>query len=173
MSWSRRTRSGSRKRVRVRAARHGCLRREQVLRRSGRVREGVARGRPDPDHARPTAAPSRRRCTCCPRSGSATPGMAIRPCLEALAARGPRTEGHDGHRRDACRRSAHALAVRRRRRCRCCSPRTRRTPSGCSAGRIRRRSSRTASTTSSSHGRDGAVNRRTRSARRRPRTARP
>ena len=34
--------------------------------------------------------------------------------------------------------------------CRCCSPRTRRTPSGCSASRTRARTSRTASTTSSS-----------------------
>ena len=61
-------------RVRVRAARHRGLRRQPLLRRVRRVRQGGARGHPDPDHRCATAAPSRRRCTCCRRSGSATPG---------------------------------------------------------------------------------------------------
>ena len=39
-----------------------------------RVREGVARRHPDPDHRRATAGQSRRRSTCCRRSGSATRG---------------------------------------------------------------------------------------------------
>ena len=46
-------------RARVRAARHRRLRRGPLLRRVRRVREGVARGHPDPDHACTTAAPRR------------------------------------------------------------------------------------------------------------------
>ncbi len=61
-------------RARVRAARHRRLRRRPLLRRRRRVREGGAGGRPDPHRGRPTGAPSRRRCTSCPRCGSATPG---------------------------------------------------------------------------------------------------
>ena len=61
-------------RLRVRAARHGRVRRGSLLRRVRRIREGVAGGPPGPDHRRRTAARSRPRCTCCRRSGSATPG---------------------------------------------------------------------------------------------------
>ena len=61
-------------RVRVRAARHRRVRRGSLLRRVRRVRQGVARGHPDPDHASTTAARSRPSCTCCRRSGSATRG---------------------------------------------------------------------------------------------------
>ena len=113
-----------------------------------RVRQGVARRRPGPDHRRTTAARSRRRCTCCRRCGSATPGRgaasADGPSLRdaqpaparviAAVAPGP-----------GRRASLHATARRR-----CCSPRTRPTPSACSAGPTRRRTSRTASTTTSS-----------------------
>ena len=44
------SRSRGRQRVRVRAARHRRLRRGPLLRRLRRVRQGVARGHPDPDH---------------------------------------------------------------------------------------------------------------------------
>ena len=58
------SRGRSRQRVRVRTARHGRLRRGSLLRRVRRVRQGVARGHPDPDQ-RPQ-----------PRPGS---GRAARP----------------------------------------------------------------------------------------------
>ncbi len=61
-------------RARVRAARHRRLRRQPLLRRLRRIRQGRARGPADPHQRRPTAAPRRRRCTCCRRCGSATPG---------------------------------------------------------------------------------------------------
>ena len=66
------------RRARVRADRHRRLRRRPLLRRLGRVREGVARGRPRPDHGDQPRPRARRRCTCCPRSGSATPGRGRR-----------------------------------------------------------------------------------------------
>ena len=47
---------------------------EPLLRRVRRIREGVARRHPDPDHRQQPRARRRRRCTCCRRSGSATPG---------------------------------------------------------------------------------------------------
>ena len=51
------SRGRSRQRIRVRAARHRRLRPGSLLRRLRRVRQGVARGHPDPDHASTTAAP--------------------------------------------------------------------------------------------------------------------
>ena len=63
-------------RARVRAARHRRLRRGPLLRRLRRVRQGLARRHPDPDHRRTTADRRPRRCICCRRCGSATPGPA-------------------------------------------------------------------------------------------------
>ena len=64
-----------RSRARVRAARHRRLRRGSLLRRRRRVRQGRARGHADPasrvDQPRPRGGAAR---TCCPPSGSATPG---------------------------------------------------------------------------------------------------
>ena len=45
---------------------------------SSSTRKADARGPRDPRHRRTTAAPSRRRCTCCRTSGSATPGPGAR-----------------------------------------------------------------------------------------------
>ncbi len=73
--------------IRVRTARHRRVRSGPLLRRVRRVRQGVAGRHPDSDHRRTIAAPSRRRCTCCRRSGSATRGrgaaMRHRPALAA------------------------------------------------------------------------------------------
>ena len=62
----------------VRAARHRHLRRQPLLDRRGRVREG--RSRPTSWRGSPSAtrAPRRRRSTCCRRSGSATSGRTTR-----------------------------------------------------------------------------------------------
>ena len=143
-------------RVRVRAARHRRLRRRPLLRRRRRVRQGGARGPADPDHRAQPRARTPRRCTCCRRCGSATPGRgaptAPKPAPAARVRRRRRSSSPStpelGRRR---------LLLRRRRR-RCCSPRTRRTPSGCSARRTRRRTSRTASTGTSSTATTDAVN---------------
>ena len=60
--------------LRVRAARHRRLRRRPLLRRVRRVRQGGAGRHPDQDHGVSTAGRTRPICTCCRRSGSATPG---------------------------------------------------------------------------------------------------
>ena len=80
----------------VRADRHRRLRRRPLLRRRGRVREGDARGHPGADHGRRTAAPRRRGCTCCRRSGSATRGHGAARHARRAAPR----RGRGGHRRD-------------------------------------------------------------------------
>ena len=85
----------------------------------------------DPDHRLPTAARRRRRCTCCRRSGSATPGR-------GAATRRGRCSGRPPARPTAVIAASHPelgerfLALRGRGR-RCSSPRTRPTPSGSSA----------------------------------------
>ena len=124
------------RRVRVRAARHGRVRRRPLLRRVRRVREGVAGRHPGPDHGRPIAARAGRRCTCCRRSGSATRGRGAASRMPTslrcrLAEDGRTIAGVASELGDA------VLYCRRRSR-RCCSPRTRRTPSGSSAARIAR-----------------------------------
>ncbi len=112
------------RRARIRADRHRRLRRRPLLRRVRRVRQG-RRGRPaDADHRRQPRTGGGAARTCCRRSGSATPG------------RGATTAGADGSQarpavqgcaaiaaRDQALRPA--LALRRRRSRRCCSPRTR------------------------------------------------
>ena len=89
----------------VRAGRHRRLRRQPLLRRLRRVREGVAERHPDPHHRRQSRPTSTRRSTCCRRSGFATPGRGrptrlrpssqpnrrARPPIGASSARGPRT----------------------------------------------------------------------------------
>ena len=70
----RRERPARQARPRVRAARHGRLRRRPLLDRRGRLRQGRS-DRPADDgagHQRRTATPTR--CTCCRRCGSATRG---------------------------------------------------------------------------------------------------
>ena len=80
------------RRARVRADRHRRLRREPLLRRVRRIRQGGAGRHPDAGHASPTAARSRRRCTCCRSSGRATPGAGPnsprRPLLQLRGRRG-------------------------------------------------------------------------------------
>ena len=58
----------------VRTARHRRLRRRPLLRRLRRIRQGRRRRHPDPHHASSIADPKPPRCTCCRRSGFATPG---------------------------------------------------------------------------------------------------
>ena len=60
--------------VRVRAARHRRVRPGSLLRRVRRVCQGVAGGPPRSRSPSRTAVRSRRRCTCCRPSGSATRG---------------------------------------------------------------------------------------------------
>ena len=115
-------------RARIRAARHGRLRRGSLLRRVRRVREGRARRHPGP-HQVTTAARSRRRSTCCRRSGFATPGRgtatATRPSLQAVfaaramaIAHAPRRSRWRAATEQICRGSAQVSS----------SPSTRRTP---------------------------------------------
>ena len=124
-----------------------------LLRRRRRVRQGRARGPADADHRARTAAPRRRRCTCCRRCGSATPGPGAgrRPPRPSLRADAPRRRRR-ARSPPSTPSSADRLAVRRRA-ASCCSPRTRPTPSGSSAppnadavrqGRHRRATSSTA-----------------------------
>ena len=61
-------------RARIRAGRHRDLRRQPLLRRLRRVREGLARKTFSCRSPCTTGDPTRRGCTCCPRSGSGTPG---------------------------------------------------------------------------------------------------
>ena len=63
-----------RRRARVRAARHRRLRRRPLLRHRHRVRQGRPGRHRASASRRSTAGPSRRRCTSCRTSGSATPG---------------------------------------------------------------------------------------------------
>ena len=128
--------SASRHGLRVRAARHRRVRRRSLLRRVRRIRQGVARRHPDPRSRSPTAGPSRRRCTCCRRSGSATPGRGASDGAAAGAAAGSTAAtavvaSHPelGERYLYCRRRAR----------RCSSPRTRPTPSASSARPTARR----------------------------------
>ena len=68
---NRRARQGP---ARVRADRHRRVRRRPLLRRVRRVRQGRARTTSSSASRSPTAGRTRRRCTCCRRCGSATPG---------------------------------------------------------------------------------------------------
>ncbi len=111
----------------VRAARHRRLRRRPLLRRLRRVREGDARGHPDPDHGRQPRPGRGRRCTCCRRSGSATPGRGADGEPRPATARATTGDRHARRARRAGRTArAGSLATARRS---CCSPRTRRTRS--------------------------------------------
>ena len=148
--------------TRVRARRHRRLRRRPLLRRLRRVRQGLARRHPHPDHRRQPRAGAARRSTCCRRSGSATPGRGAARARatgpspasrRTVPAHSSRTTPTLGRFRFASRREA------RRARPSSSSPRTRRTSSASSARPTTPpRTSRTPSTTTSSHGRADAVN---------------
>ena len=78
-------------RVRVRAARHRRLRRGSLLRRLRRVRQGLARGHPDPDHGPQPRAGRRRRSHLLPtlwfRNAWSWHADATRPTLAQVADR--------------------------------------------------------------------------------------
>ena len=137
----------------VRAARHRRLRRRPLLRRRGRIRQGRARRHPDADHGRTTAGPRRRRCTCCRSSGSATPGRGSRastkPQLRRTAA---------GDRSSSTHPRLPAMRLHLRRRARAAVLRQRNQRAAAVRAWTRRAISRTASTTTSSHGDRDAVN---------------
>ncbi len=159
-------------RARVRAARHRRLRRRPLLRRLRRVREGVARGHADRRSRSPTAARSRRRCTCCRRSGSATPGRGAARAARPSLRRSPATRQARRSRPSHAELGERFLVLRRAGR-RCSSPRTRRTRERLfGSAEPRRRTSRTASTTTSSHGDAERREPRADRAPRRPRTTR-
>ena len=85
----------------VRTPRHRDLRGRPLLRRLRRVRQGRVGGHPHSGHGREPGAGSWRRCTSCPRSGSATPGAGpteTRPASRRLRAGGG-AEGNEGGRR--------------------------------------------------------------------------
>ena len=114
----------------------GDLRRGPLLRRRRRVRQGRHRRTSSSGSPPRTAGRRRRRSTCCRRSGSATPGRGVddpeqpddRPATPNR--RRPADRAAPSHRRlgDVPARDRPASAPS------CCSPRTRRTPSG-SSGR--------------------------------------
>ena len=97
--------------TRVRAARHRRLRRRPLLRRGGRVRQGGARGPAGPGHRPQPRAGRRRRCTCCRRCCSATPGRGGWTG-RSPPARARRPARHRGR----ARRPRHPPALLRRRR---------------------------------------------------------
>ena len=92
-----------------------------------RVRQGGARRHPDPASRPPTAAPSRRRCTCCRRSGSATTGPGVvgdRPAARELCPM-PAEDAHAARsRRPTTGWATTGWPAPGNRSC--CSPRTRR-----------------------------------------------
>ena len=143
-------------RVRVRTARHRRVRPGSLLRRVRRVCQGIARGHPDPDH-RPQPRP---------RAGrAARPADALVPQPVVLARAIPtgrvsaQADGTAG--RASSRPSipswASAISTAKAT-CRCCSRRTKPTPSGSSASPTAPPTSRTASTTTSSTAGQDAVN---------------
>ena len=117
--------------VRVRAARHGRLRRGSVLRRVRRVREGGAGRHPHQDHAFTTAGRKRRGFTCCRRCGSGTRGRGAWTSRKpSLREAGPAAIEASHHELGDVRAAA---ATGRRS---CCSPRTRATRSACGGSPI-------------------------------------
>ena len=95
-------------RARVRADRYRRLRRQPLLRRPGRVREGVARGRPDPDHG---DQPRRRAGDAARAADALVPQhLARRRRADAKPSlrRGSRPERYPGDRRHARARSVSA-----------------------------------------------------------------
>ena len=128
--------------VRVRAARHGCLRRQPLLRRGGRVRQGGARGRAAADHrAQPGAggggaAPAADPVVPQHLVGTGRPGHCCARCRACPARPSSPRRTSGSVTGGCCAWAPHG----------CCSPTTTPTPSGSSAHRTRRRTSRTAST---------------------------
>ena len=140
-------------RIRVRTARYGRVRSGSLLRRVRGVRQGVPRGHADPDHASTTAARKRPSCTSCRRSGSATsgPGMAVPTGPRCTRSPAPRERASSRPSIPSWENASSAAKGT----CRCCSRRTKPTPSASSACPTAARTSRTASTTTSSTARKG------------------
>ena len=134
--------------VRVRTDRHRRVRPGPLLRRVRRVRQGLARGYPDPLHGSQPRTGRRPPSTSCRGCGSATsgPGMPMRSARRSRRLRIARARASSG---PSTRGWARATSTARGTP-RCCSPRTRRTRSGSSGHRTSRPTSRTGSTTPSS-----------------------
>ena len=127
---------------RVRADRHGRLRRRPILRRVRRIREGGRRGHSYPDHGRQPRPGGRADCNVLPTvwfRNTWSWGQVQNPSC-AMGSIEPGVHRHQ------CDRLRPAMAVLRRVRRNCCSPKTRPTTSGFSAPRTRTVTLRTAST---------------------------
>ena len=161
------SRGRGRHRIRVRTARHRRLRREPLLRRLRGIRQGDARRHPDPDHASTTAGRSARRVA------RAADALVPQPVVLAgnrragrRCSRSSAVAGRASSRRSIpCSASATSTATAKRR---CCSRRTRPTPSASSACPTGPRTSRTASTTASSTAEPKPSTRSRKAPRRRP-----
>ena len=135
----------------VRAARYWRLQGRSLLRRLRRVRQGRVRKTSSFASRRSTGDRTQRTFTCSRRCGSATTGRSGLPNRTEL----PRNHGSGRSRRRQARRLSRRLtrcwansSFTATATCRCSSPRTRPTTSGCStARRTRARTSKTASTT--------------------------
>ena len=133
-SWSRKTARRGKDQPEYELVDTGIFAEDRYFDVAGRVRQGQPDRPGGPHHARPTAAPKRRRCTCCRRCGSATPGRGahlttarrLRQIAPGVVEATARAAGYV-HRWPATVRP------------RCCSPRTRPTPSGCGVCPIARR----------------------------------
>ena len=142
----------------VRARRHRRLRREPLLRRRRRVRQGRPRGRADRDHRRQPRARRRRTLDLLPTVWFRNTWW--KPGRDPPGPPSPATRA-DGRRRRSSSSEPYVgrrLPPRGAGRASCSSPRTRRTSSGSSALRTRRPTSRTRSTNTSSRGERTAVN---------------
>ena len=140
--------------VRIRTDRHRCLRPGPLLRRVRGIRQGIARRYPG-SNQRPQSRPGTRGDSCAahalvpqslvlgPGQPAAFPSGRRRKCFR---------DPGDGTRAG---RDTISIAMAGRR---CCSPKTKPIPGGCSACRIGPRSSRTASIASSSTDKQDAVN---------------
>ena len=120
-----RTRRRGKQRAGVRADRHRRLRREPLLRCVRRIRQGRARRHPDGGHRAQSRARTRRRCTCCRRCGSATPGRGAESAAKPIVAARSTGGGAGGR----ARRARDVQALLRGQAPVCCSATTRRTSS--------------------------------------------
>ena len=126
----------------------GVFDRGSLLRRVRRIRQGVAGGHPDSDHRPQPRARSRPSCTCCRRCGSATRGRGAEQC------RRPHLRRRIGRRRRSpswqSTRSGRALPLLRRRRRAAVHGERDQHAAHLRRPQPQRRTSRTASTTTSS-----------------------
>ena len=139
-------------RLRVRAARHRGVRRQPLRRRRRRVRQARP-GRHRGAHHR--GQPQRRGGDHPPAAVAVVPQHVVDGRRQGHDARRRRLASGDRRRPRRPRWPSSCVATARRS---CCSPRTRRTPSGCGGRPTPRRTSRTPFTSTSSHGRVDAVN---------------